>query len=215
MLSILRQNTPRTTTAHLNPIQYEGGRSSQHFHDTSHRYMVTHVIPAITAEHRPSIFNPPAHYHGTQTEDFEVMSGVARFYIDGSPTVARKGDIVHIPMKAFHRFENISKKGEELVVSFRLDEQDFPTEESFFRNFFGYIDDTLRAGQQPSLFQLCLFLVTMKAPLALLGQKSTFIGRQMSWFVMVFAGIFVGEWLLGYKRTYPEYYLKSEQKKAK
>lgn len=217
MLSVLRQNTPRTTSAHLNPVKYEGGRSSQQFHNSSHRYMVTHVFPATTAEHGRSIFNPPPHYHGYQTEDFEVMSGVACFYINGSTTVAKKGDKVHIPMRAYHRFENVSKDGEDLVVSFRLDEQDFATEESFFRNFFGYIDDALRIGQQPSFFQLCLFLHTMRAPVILpgLGQKSTFIGRQVSWYVMLFAGIVIGEWLLGYKRTYPEYYSNSEQKKTK
>lgn len=215
MLSILRQHTPRTTNAHLNPIKYDGGRASQHFHTAADRYMVTDVMPATTAEHGRSFFNPPLHFHMYQTEDFEIISGVARYYLDGTKIMTKAGDKIHIPMAAFHRFENASEDGEDLVVTFRLDKQNFEMEERFFRNFFGYIDDTVKANQAPSFFQLCLFLHTFHAPVVVpgLGERSNFLARQISWFVMVFAGVLVGEWLLGYKRSYPEYYLDTKLKK--
>lgn len=215
MLSILRQQTPRTTTAHLNPIKYDGGRASQHFHDTSHQYMVTDIMPATTPQHGRSFFNPPLHFHIYQTEDFEIISGIAHFCVDDTKIVAKAGDKVHIPMAAFHRFANASEDGEDLIVTFRLDKQDFDVEERFFRNFFGYFDDAVKAGQEPSFFQLCLFLYTLRAPIVLpgLGQRSTFVGRQLSWFVMVFAGVVVGEWLLGYKRSYEEYYQSTKEEK--
>lgn len=216
MLSILRQNIPRTKTSHLNPVTYEDGRASQHFHDAMHQYLVTHTIPATTAEHGRSFVNPPPHFHMYQTEDFEIISGIGRFFLDGKTTIAKPGDKVHIPMMGFHCFENASETGEDLVVSVRLDEQDFKNEERFFRNFFGYFDDLRQTGQQPSFFQLCLFLYTIRCPVVMPGadQKSNYIGRQISWLVMVIAGLVIGEWLLGYKKSYPEYFSDSEQKKG-
>lgn len=51
MLSFLRANTPRTTTAHWNPTTYEDGRASQHLHSPPATYMMTDVLPATTPEH--------------------------------------------------------------------------------------------------------------------------------------------------------------------
>jgi hypothetical protein len=149
-----------------------------------------------------------------QTEDFEVLSGVGRWFIDGEAILVKKGEKVHIPVNAFHRFENASEDGEALVVSFRLDEQNFVAEERFFRNFFGYIDDAQKAGQDPSIFQLCRFLYTINCPVVLpgLGDKSNFLARQASWLFMLVAGVVIGEWVLGYKSTYPEYFVGEEDK---
>ncbi|KAJ9603163.1 hypothetical protein H2200_012458 [Cladophialophora chaetospira] len=216
MLSFLRASTPRTTTAHLNPITYDGGRASQHFHNPSAKYLVTDVLPATTPKHGRSFMNPPLHFHMYQTEDFEVVSGLGRWFIDGEPILVKPGESVHIPMGAFHRFENASEDGEDLVTSFRLDEQNFEKEERFFRNFFGYIEDAYKAGQQPSLFQLWLFLNSVDAPVVLpgLGEKSNFLARQASWLFMFIGGVVIGGWVLGYKATYPEYFV-SEKDKAK
>lgn len=208
MLSFLRANTPRTATAHLNPVTYESGRASQHFHTPSATYMMTDVLPATTATNGRSFMNPPLHYHAYQTEDFEVVAGTGRWFLDGTAKTLNKGDRIHVPSGAFHRFENASNDGEDLVVSFRLDEQNFATEEKFFRNFFGYIDDCQKAGRQPSIFQIERFLWEIRCPIVLpgLGERSTLIARMISWSFMVLAGIIVGEWLLGYKGTYSEYY---------
>ena len=215
MLSILRTNTPRTKSALLNPVYYEDGRSSQHFHSPSHQYMVTDTSPADSVEHGRSMFNPPKHFHMYQTEEFSIVSGVARFFLDDETHIRQKGDIQRIPAGAFHCYENASETGEDLVVSFRLDEQRFAMEERFFRNFFGYLDDVRKAGQQPSIFQLFRFLYSMDAPLAVpvLGVKSHWVSRQVSWLIMIVAGVVIGEWLLGYQVTYPEYYAGDADKK--
>lgn len=216
MLSFLRTVTPRSVTAHQNPVIYEDGRAYQKFHSPSQQYMVTDLMPATTTEHGRSYFNPPLHFHMYQTEDFEVISGVGRWWLDGETILLKKGEKIHIPMNAFHRFENASEDGEGLVVSFRLDKQDWEMEERFFRNFFGYLEDVKKAGQEPSIFQIMLFLYSVHAPPVLpgIGQKSTFVGRQLSWFFMAVMGVVVGQWLLGYQITYPEYYNPEGQKKT-
>jgi hypothetical protein len=154
------------------------------------------------------MFNPPLHIHMYQVETFHVDSGVGRWILDGKEHIRRPGEDIVIPTGAYHRYENASETGEDLAVSFRLDKQDFVMEERFFRNFFGYLDDVRKAGQAPSIFQLMRFLYTVDGPLALtvFGQKSTWLGRQLSWLLMVVIGVVIGEWLLGYKGTYLEYY---------
>jgi hypothetical protein len=125
-----------------------------------------------------------------------------------------KGEVVQVPTGAFHSYENASETGEDLVVSLRLNEQTWVTEERFFRNFFGYLDDVRKAGQQPSIFQIFRFLHSINAPLAVpvLGAKSHWVSRQVSWFILFVAGVVVGKWLLGYQDTYPEYYAGDEDK---
>ncbi len=79
-------------------------------------------------------------------------------------------------------------------------------EERFFRNFFGYLEDCRRAGNQPSVFQLELFLYTVDGPLAIPCPGPDGVKWWVSRVVMVLLGVVIGEWVLGYKRTYPEYY---------
>jgi mannose-6-phosphate isomerase-like protein (cupin superfamily) len=214
MLSFLRTTTPRTPTASQNPIFYEDGRASQHFHSPSEPYMVTDTIPATTLAHGRSFFNPPPHFHMYQTEEFHVVSGTARFFLNGSSHDYNAGEIIHIPIGAYHCFENASTTGEDLVIEFRLDVQDWVMEERFFRNFFGYLDDVRKAGQQPSIHQLFRFLYSVNGPLAVPvpSAKSNWISRLVSWLVMVVAGVLIGEWMLGYKGTYPEYYIGDKEK---
>lgn len=133
--------------------------------------------------------------------------------MNGEQHIRKKGEQIHIPINAFHCYENASTT-ENLVISFRLDKANRAVEESFFRNFFGYIDDVRKAGQQPSIFQIFRFLCTIDAPLAIpvLGAKTHWVSRQVSWMVMVFVGIIVGEWLLGYKGSYAEYCSGSKDK---
>ena len=205
MLSFLAQRTPRTNTANLNPIPYEDGRSSQHFFNPQAKYMVCDTSPATTAEYR-SFFNPPMHFHKYQTEEFHVVSGTARFFLDGATHIRKPGDIQFIPMGSYHCYENASEDGEDLVIEFRLDEQKWEMEERFFRNFFGYLDDCRKAKQSPSLFQLMRFLYSVNAPLAIPVPGPAWVGRQVSWVVVLIMGLVVGEWLLGCKESYDEYY---------
>lgn len=79
MLSFLRTTTPRTSSAHLNPVFYEDGRSHQRFRDHSSPYMVTITSEPNSVEHGNSMFHPPMHFHMYQTEDFLIDEGSARF----------------------------------------------------------------------------------------------------------------------------------------
>lgn len=208
MLSVFRQDFPRTTSSHLNDISYEDGRSKQKFFKNHDHWTIQHTIAPTTTQHGPSFMAPPLHYHMNQIEKFNIQFGTGRFFSDGTVTVTKAGDYIEIPAGAFHRFENASEDGEDLVVDVNLVEEDMVMDQRFFRNFLGYIDDSIKAKQQPSFFQLCLFLYTFDCPVVLpfLGEKSTALGRRISWVVMFIAGVIVGEWLLGYRRTYPEYY---------
>jgi len=205
MLSFLRTSVPRTNTASQNPVYYEDGRSSQRFHNPSAAYMVTHTIPPTTAETGPSMFNPPTHFHMYQVEEFRVGSGQAQFWLEGVEHDRSANEIIQIPIGTFHRFKN-SSSSEPLIIDFRLDEQVWAMEESFFRNFFGYLDDCRKAKQEPSIFQLLRFLYSVNGPLAVPCPGPKWIGRQVSWLLAFVAGVVVGEWLLGYQASYPEYY---------
>lgn len=152
------------------------------------------------------------HFHMYQTEEFQVVSGVARFFLDGKKFIRDAGEIQFIPKGAYHCFENASESGEDLVVDFRLDEQDRDMEERFFRNFFGYLEDCRKAKQNPSPFQIFRFLYSVNGPLAIPVPGPAWVGRQVSWAVMVGMGLVMGEWLLGYKSTYPEYYIGEKDK---
>jgi mannose-6-phosphate isomerase-like protein (cupin superfamily) len=212
MLSFLAQSTPRTNTAALNPISYEDGRTTQHFSDPSAKYLVRIKTPATTIKHGRSFFNPPMHYHACQNEEFHVISGSARFFLDGQTHIRKAGDIQFIPKGAYHCYETTADEAangntEDLVIEFRLDEQNAEKEEQFFRNFFGYLDDCQKAGQNPSVFQLFRFLHSLEAPLAFsVPGMPKWVSMQASWWMMVVMGPIIGGWLLGYKENYEEYY---------
>ena len=210
MLSFLRANVPRTNTASQNPIEYEDGRSAQKFHDPTAPYMTTHTIPPTTSEHGPSMFNPPLHLHLYQLEEFHVVTGQARFYLEGKPHDRKKDEIIQIPIGSYHRFENTGT--DRLIVDIRLDEQKWEMEVSFFRNFFGYLEDCRKAKMEPSIFQILRFLYAVDGPLAVPCLGPRWMGRQLSWLVMYLAGVVVGEYLLGYKGSYMEYYADAKGK---
>jgi mannose-6-phosphate isomerase-like protein (cupin superfamily) len=212
MFSFLAQHPLHTNTASLNPITYEDGRSSQIFFNPSAKYMVRHTIFATTTKKGRSFFNPPMHFHMYQTEEFQVVSGVARFALDGEKIMRNAGEIQVIPKGRYHCFENASESGEDLVIDLRLDQQVWEMEERFFRNFFGYLEDCHKAKQSPSLFQILLFLHTVDGPLAIPVPGPAWLGRQISWVFMVVLGVVVGEWLLGYSGTYSAYYTDDKDK---
>jgi mannose-6-phosphate isomerase-like protein (cupin superfamily) len=206
MLSFLSQRTPRTNTASMNPIFYEDGRTSQHFFNPQAKYMVRDTIPATTPQHGRSFFNPPMHFHMYQTEEFQVVSGLARFFLEGKTYLRNAGEVQFIPKGAYHCFENASESAEDLVVDFRLDQQNWEMEERFFRNFFGYLDDCRKAKQSPSPFQMFRFLYGVNGPLAVPVPGPAWVGRLVSWVFMIVMGLLIGEWLLGYRGSYEEYY---------
>lgn len=72
----------------------------------------------------------------------------------------------------------------------------------------GYLDDVRLAKQTPSIFQLMLFLHSIDGPLAVpvLGKRSHWVSVWVSRALMVFVGVVIGNFLLGYRSSYPEYY---------
>jgi hypothetical protein len=74
-----------------------------------------------------------------------------------------------------------------------------------------YIDDCRKSEKEPSLFQLLRFLHDVGAPLALpipIAFIPAFVGRSISRTFCFVGGVIIGEWLLGYKVNYNEYYKK-------
>lgn len=211
MLSILRGSNPqRTNTASQARVSYEDGKSWQQFYPPgSTEYFVRHNIPP------GSMFNPPLHLHLFQTERFKCVKGTGIWYQPTHPdgeskhkTVMRAGD-PPIIMQAglFHRFENASTD-EDLVVDIGLDpeSQNSEMEHRFFRNFFGYLEDCRAQGTGPSLFQLELFLWTVDGPLAIPVPGPNWLKWWVSRGFMIVLGKWIGEYLLGYQTSYPEYY---------
>lgn len=208
MLSFLRgANPPRTNNASNNPVMYEGGTSSVLYHKPDDPYIMTHTLPPVD-DSGPSIVQPPFHYHIHQSERFNVHSGSGLFFMGLSPkpfaTLSRDKPHAFIPAGRYHRFENTSRT-EPLVLDIELDPQNHEGEQSFFRNFFGYLDDCKKHKAAPSIFQLMVFLHAADTPLALpmpfgLETLGVYVSRV---FLIVMASV---GWLLGYKTSYPEYY---------
>jgi mannose-6-phosphate isomerase-like protein (cupin superfamily) len=210
MLSILRGAEPvRRNTASQNPVYYENNTSSQQFHPTGSKYFTTHRIPS-----KKSMFNPPLHLHLYQTELFTVRSGKGIWHLPTHADPAKRkttltaGQDIWLPAGIFHRFENPSED-EELVVDIRIEPPTAPwgIEERFFRNFFGYLEDCTRSGVSPSIFQLELFLHTVDGPIAIPVPGPDSLKWWASRIFCLILGVVIGEWLLGYKRSYPEYYV--------
>lgn len=90
----------------------------------------------------------------------------------------------------------------------QLDPKDNDSEQRFFRNFFGYLDDCKNHKVAPSLFQLIVFLHQADTPLAL-PLPNEWLGIWASRLFLIIMA-FLGRWVLGYKTTYPEYYIEKK-----
>lgn len=207
MFALLRgASPPRNNQASANPVVYEEGRSSVHFHAPESSFVMTHRIPPTTKEHSFSIIQPPFHLHVYQDEFFNVQSGSGRFYkgIDPKPFAILSADgnrKAWIPAGRYHRFENASET-EDFVVDVHLTPESYENEQKFFRNFFGYLNDCRLAKVEPSVFQLMVFLYSADTAFALsLPWESNRLSRL---FTCILA--YWGSWGLGYKTSYDEYY---------
>lgn len=85
--------------------------------------------------------------------------------------------------------------------------------ERFFRNVYSYLDDCDTQEVAPSLPQLVLFLHAGEVSLAFPGPR--WIANPISYVFGLVVGVGVGEYLLGYKRSYPEYYASATNKKSR
>jgi hypothetical protein len=145
-----------------------------------------------------------------QREEFHVQRGHACFRISALTHSRHADEGIFIPLEAYVRFENASPS-EDLIIDIALDPRDAVMEERFFRNFFAYLGDCERMGHGSSISQLLLFLYTVDGPPLAVPIPGR-LGRGVSWFVMFVAGVVVGEWLLGYRREYREYYAEENGK---
>jgi mannose-6-phosphate isomerase-like protein (cupin superfamily) len=216
MLTFLRAaHPPRTNNTANNPIFYDDGRSSVTFAKPGSDYIMTHRIPPTTNLHPLSIVVPPFHYHIHQDEHFHVRSGTGLFYrglgpqpfatLTSEPAGQRTASI---KAGRYHRFENASET-EDLVVDVHLTPESYEGEQRFFRNFFGYLDDCRKARQEPSFFQLMVFLHDADTPLAV-PLPWEWLGRVASR-LLLWGAAYWGRFVLGYGRSYEEYF---EEKKA-
>ena len=83
-------------------------------------------------------------------------------------------------------------------------ENEYGINESFFRNIYSYLDDCTEQGITPSLPQLALFLHNAEVSLAFPGPR--WLANPLSYLFGLILGVFIGEYVFGYKRSYPEYY---------
>lgn len=211
MFSFLRPPMPpKTNQADESLVIFENGASCLEFRKASSDYFLRNKHPPFDKDH-PSIMVPPFHFHIRQTEHFRIVSGECHLFKDTDdqhwkilstkdPDALKN---VFIPPNEYHTINNASTT-EPLVLDVSLTPEDKDGEERFFRNFFGYLDDCKKVNQEPSLFQLMVFLRSSDTPLGL-PVKPKWLALLVSWIFMHTMGLF-GRWILGYQSTYEEYY---------
>ncbi|EED13002.1 hypothetical protein TSTA_055080 [Talaromyces stipitatus ATCC 10500] len=211
MFTFLRGSTPpKTFRAHDNPIYYEDGTSFVQFNEAGSKYILRNQHPPFDST-KPSIMTPPFHWHINQTEHFSIVEGECHLFKENPEkpwmTISAKDPnapkTASIPKTVFHTIHNASTT-EPMVVDVNLTPEDAESEQKFFRNFFGYLDDCRKAGVPPSMFQLFVFLNEADTPVAV-PLPSKFLSKVASR-VMLSSVAWYGRWILGYKTSYPEYY---------
>jgi mannose-6-phosphate isomerase-like protein (cupin superfamily) len=140
MLSFLSLHPPRTKVAHLDVITFDDGRSSVEFKPPSDRYLVINRWPpartasdAVPGQAKCAL-SPPPHWHYYQKETFHILSGTAKFMLEGEQILLRAGEVIEIPAGVFHTFCNASLT-EEMVVEFMLEPGTRERDEGFFSKF--------------------------------------------------------------------------------
>ena len=204
---------PRTTTKHQNPCVLEDSQDRSFLIEfytpkPPGAFFSKQVFPRKNdrRDGELSLFNPPAHYHLLQDEYFKVESGAGIWYLWGGKTVhLKKGDEIVVPALKWHRFEGAADSEEPFTVLYRYDREYAEMEERFFRNTFSYMEDCRKAGMEPSIFQMMVFCMHNWMPLALPVPGPEWFSLVVNTILMVVVGC-VGEFLLGYKASYPEYY---------
>ncbi|KAI1807186.1 hypothetical protein F4811DRAFT_40573 [Daldinia bambusicola] len=178
-------------------------------YDVDGRFSVreTHYAENKTVQDGTS--GPPLHIHLRQTEYFQVQQGVLAVVKNGKESVMTKDDgILEITPGTRHRFWAHSPVRENLVIKVWAEPQDLghTFDESFLRNGVGYLRNCQQQNMEPSIFQM-----------ALLGWSSDIIFVTPPFWVPLWIlklvqyviGFIIGQFLLGYRTTYPEYNLKS------
>ena len=203
----------RSSTAQLEELSFQGGARVTRW-PTPSKGTTVHVVEKIDpsyARGKPLSENPiipPYHWHWYQDEFFTIKHGSFIFTLEGQDIKRSATDgkgVVRIPARARHTFRaDPDTQDEQVLIEWTTnDEGNKGITEEFFRNLYGYLDDCEKAGCQPSLPQLLMFLDAGEVSLAFPGP--TFLAHPASWLLGVIGGRWLG-WALGYKPSYKEYY---------
>jgi len=177
---------------------------------TTHSPTALQKIPADQ-----NYMNPPYHWHWYQEEHFTVKEGRFIFTLEGKDVIKTASDPqpIRIPPRAKHTFKaDVTYDGRctiliETKVSPRAkpgDPESEGTNEKFFRNLYTYLDDCWAQGKSPAIPQLLLFLHSAEVSLALPGPR--WLSHPISYALGLVIGCWFGQYVLGYKASYPEYY---------
>ena len=80
-----------------------------------------------------------------------------------------------------------------------------PNAPSSFRNIYQYLDDCYIQGKSPALPQLLLQLHNAEISMAFPGPQ--WLAHPLSYVFGLVIGVWIGNYILGYKASYPEYYV--------
>ncbi|KAK4561769.1 hypothetical protein LTR86_004448 [Recurvomyces mirabilis] len=211
----------RTNTAQLDTVQqYNGIRSTRWVTPPDGKSVLE-----IQTTHRPTdlqkvpeklnYLTPPPHWHWYQDEFFHIREGRYLFTLEGKETAISASDPqpVHIPARARHTFRvDDTHEGPCTIeistgISPRSPKNDPEAEgpnEKFFRNIYQYLDDCYFQNVSPSLPQLLLQLHSAEISMAFPGP--TWLAHPLSYIFGLIVGVGIGQYLLGYKADYAEYY---------
>ncbi len=194
------------TTEFITP-QYEGDnfKIRQTFH-------LNKIQQIRNTGKEPEIIFHKEIFHWNKSENFTLESGKLASHCEGRFHTYYSAVIDFEAYPGWsHIFEVYSdKENEDGVFTRKLENG-----EKFFRNLFGYLDDCQKANIKPDIFQILLILHDNQTSLTvpkIPAKIRKFFGK---WVLGYIGGKIIGEKILGYRSSYPEYYVerKSSGKK--
>ncbi|PNS18906.1 hypothetical protein CAC42_5445 [Sphaceloma murrayae] len=215
----------RTPSAHKDELsQWNGARSTRWVTPPDGKSVLE-----IQTTHTPHVFKdvpdeknvliPPYHWHWYQEEQFYVREGRYLFTLESRTfsVDSSSPQPIAIPPGARHTFRADPTSPSPCTIE--ISTLDSPHQSSssssssattlgaserFFRNIYSYLEDCTTQNIAPSLPQLLLMLHDAEISLAFPGPAG--LARWASWLFGFVGGKVVGEWCLGYRSSYPEYY---------
>merc|ERR1711939_89 len=201
----------RSNVAALPQVISAGGAIKAEFaveEDGRHVVTETHYIDRELVRSGKS--GPPLHIHLNQVETFQVVQGVLGVAVNGAEMALTKDDEpTSVPAGARHTFWCHKTCTEDLVFKVWVtpEDIDYGLDERFLRNFTSYLADCDKSKASPSLFQLLLFLYNAGIVLT----PPFWVPQAVLKAIHHACAYWIGQRLLGYQVSYPEYY---EERKA-
>jgi mannose-6-phosphate isomerase-like protein (cupin superfamily) len=159
-----------------------------------------------------SVMIPAWHFHPSQQEYFFITAGTCLFDLNGEKIPVKAGGELVVPKGEYHRFTNASTT-EDMSLEAWYDPADLEREERVFRSLCGYLADQATGdggmSENMSVLQLALFAWESGSSICdprLAKLLPKWIGQPLFTGLTWVLGVFLGEWMMGYKRVYEEYY---------